>query len=87
LGHADSDRQKGPCGRGGIAGLTSAIALRRIGWDVQVLGQADEFGEAGAAILLWANALRAIDALGLGDQVGGELVCRHGVGVLDKHGR
>jgi 2-polyprenyl-6-methoxyphenol hydroxylase-like FAD-dependent oxidoreductase len=53
---------------GGIAGLTSAIALRRIGWEVRLLDQADEFGEVGAAISL-ANALRALDAIDLGDQV------------------
>lgn len=54
---------------GGIAGLAAAIALRKIGWRVQVLEQADEFGEVGAAISLWPNALRALDVLDLGDEV------------------
>lgn len=54
---------------GGIAGLACAIALRRIGWQVQVLEQADEFTAVGAAISLWPNALRALDALELGHEV------------------
>lgn len=33
---------------GGMAGLASAIALRRTGWRVQVFEQVDEFGDVGA---------------------------------------
>ncbi len=54
---------------GGIGGLAAAIALGRRGWDVEVLERSPEFGEVGAGISLWPNALRALDALGLGDQV------------------
>jgi 2-polyprenyl-6-methoxyphenol hydroxylase-like FAD-dependent oxidoreductase len=54
---------------GGIAGLACAVVLRKTGWDVRVLEQADDFGEVGAAISLWPNALRALDELGLGDEV------------------
>jgi 2-polyprenyl-6-methoxyphenol hydroxylase-like FAD-dependent oxidoreductase len=54
---------------GGIAGLACAIALLKTGWQVRVLEQADAFGEVGAAISLWPNALRALDELGLGDHV------------------
>lgn len=56
---------------GGIGGLTSAIALRRTGWLVTVLEQAESFGEIGAGIVLMSNGLRCLDALGLGDAVRG----------------
>src|SRR5712691_8397589 len=45
---------------GGIAGLAFAVALRRAGWDVEVLERAPEFTEAGAGLSLWPNALRAV---------------------------
>ena len=53
----------------GIGGLTAAIALRRIGWEVDVYERAPELREVGAGISLWANALRALDHLGAGDAV------------------
>jgi 2-polyprenyl-6-methoxyphenol hydroxylase-like FAD-dependent oxidoreductase len=51
---------------GGLGGLTAAVALRRVGWDVTVLERAERFGEVGAGIVLFANALRCLDALDLG---------------------
>ncbi|WP_406271525.1 FAD-dependent monooxygenase [Nocardia sp. NBC_00881] len=53
----------------GIGGLTAAIALRRIGWDVTVLERASELGEVGAGMSQSPNALRALDALGVGKGV------------------
>ncbi len=53
----------------GLAGLASAIALRRGGHDVSVYERAAELTEVGAGISLWANALRALDAIGAGDAV------------------
>jgi 2-polyprenyl-6-methoxyphenol hydroxylase-like FAD-dependent oxidoreductase len=53
----------------GIAGLTAAIALRKVGIDVVVYERAPELREVGAGISLWANALRALDYLGAGDAV------------------
>jgi 2-polyprenyl-6-methoxyphenol hydroxylase-like FAD-dependent oxidoreductase len=55
----------------GIAGLASAIALRRVGIDVAVYERAPQLTEVGAGISLWANALRALDAIGAGDAVRG----------------
>src|SRR4051812_35971233 len=49
---------------GGIGGLASAIALRRIGWAVSIYEQASELREVGAGLSLWANAVRALDRLG-----------------------
>lgn len=53
----------------GIAGLSSAIALRKVGIDVTVYERAPELREVGAGISLWANALRALDHIGAGDAV------------------
>ncbi len=50
---------------GGIGGLASGIALSRAGWDVSVLERATGSTAIGAGISLWANALRALDALGV----------------------
>ena len=37
----------------GIGGLTTAIALRRIGWSVTVLERAPIIAEVGAGLTLW----------------------------------
>ena len=52
-----------------VGDLASAIALRRHGWDVTVLERADPPRAAGAGIAVWPNALRALDALGVGADV------------------
>ncbi|MGW0160581.1 FAD-dependent oxidoreductase [Mycobacterium sp. NPDC003323] len=52
----------------GIAGLATAVALRRAGHEVQVVEQRADTS-AGAGISIWPNALAALDAIGLGDQV------------------
>jgi 2-polyprenyl-6-methoxyphenol hydroxylase-like FAD-dependent oxidoreductase len=54
---------------GGIAGLSAAIALRRTGNDVVVLERAPRIDPLGAGITLFANALRALDRLGVGEAV------------------
>lgn len=54
---------------GGIGGLAAGVALHQRGWHVEVLERAEQFREVGAGISLWPNALRALDALGLGDEV------------------
>lgn len=54
---------------GGLGGLTAAVALRQVGWQVTVLERAEQFGEVGAGIALQSNALRCLDAVGLGEAV------------------
>ncbi|MGS2614946.1 FAD-dependent oxidoreductase [Micromonospora sp. LZ34] len=54
---------------GGIGGLAAALALHRRGWQVTVLERAPELREVGAGLTLMANALRGLDALGLGPVV------------------
>ncbi|MTD99162.1 FAD-dependent oxidoreductase [Paracoccus sp. YIM 132242] len=51
---------------GGVAGLTVALALRRRGADVTVLERAPAITEVGAGLQLSPNAMRVLDALGLG---------------------
>ncbi|MBQ1024668.1 FAD-dependent oxidoreductase [Micromonospora sp. C95] len=53
----------------GIGGLAAALALHRRGWRVTVLERAPEPREVGAGITLMANAVRGLDALGLGGEV------------------
>lgn len=54
---------------GGIAGLTTAIALRRLGLRVTVYERAAEIHEVGAGLTLWGNAVKALSRLGLGRAV------------------
>ncbi|MFD8479484.1 FAD-dependent monooxygenase [Kitasatospora sp. NPDC059673] len=54
---------------GGIGGLAAALGLRRVGWDVTVLERSAVPDDAGAAISLAANGLRALDELGVGEAV------------------
>jgi 2-polyprenyl-6-methoxyphenol hydroxylase-like FAD-dependent oxidoreductase len=53
----------------GIGGLTAAIALRRAGVATTVFERAGELREVGAGLLLAANALRALDELGVSEKV------------------
>ncbi|MFJ8192892.1 FAD-dependent monooxygenase [Streptomyces sp. NPDC096094] len=54
---------------GGIGGLTAAVALHRRGLRVTVLERAPSLQPIGAAISLSPNALRALDVIGLGDEI------------------
>ena len=72
---------------GGIAGLASALALTRRGWQVEVLERAPEFIEVGAGLSVWPNALRALDALGVGAPVRRRAVLQGQAGIRDAAGR
>jgi 2-polyprenyl-6-methoxyphenol hydroxylase-like FAD-dependent oxidoreductase len=50
---------------GGIGGLATAIALRRVGIEAAVYERAPELKEVGSGLSLWRNALAALDRLGL----------------------
>ncbi len=54
---------------GGIGGLTAAVGLWRRGWDVTVLERAPQVRVVGAGIVLTANGLAGLDAVGVGDAV------------------
>lgn len=51
---------------GGIAGLTTALSLHQQGLTPVILERAEAFGEVGAGLQLGPNAVRVLDALGLG---------------------
>ncbi len=50
----------------GIAGLSAAIALDRVGVSVEVIERATAMTQAGTALSLWPNALAALEHIGLG---------------------
>jgi 2-polyprenyl-6-methoxyphenol hydroxylase-like FAD-dependent oxidoreductase len=50
----------------GMSGLAAAGALARTGWRVTLLERADRLRPGRAAVLLWPNAVRALQSLGLG---------------------
>ncbi len=51
----------------GIGGLSAAIALRRVGFDVELFEQSTELREVGAGVGLWSNAMSSLDELGVGE--------------------
>src|SRR5580698_1322767 len=53
----------------GIGGLSTAIALKQTGWDVSVHERAWELREVGAGITLWANAVKVLRKLGVGEDI------------------
>ena len=54
---------------GGIAGLTLAIALHRQGFRAELVERSPEWHATGAGILLHANGVRVLRALGVGEAV------------------
>ncbi|MGY0498022.1 FAD-dependent monooxygenase [Nocardia sp. FBN12] len=72
---------------GGIGGMAAALALVGRGWSVQVLERVPEVTEVGSGISLWSNALRALDALGVGDAVRGQGMAEISAGIRDDRGR
>lgn len=54
---------------GGIGGLTAALALLKMGCDVEVYEQAPQLKELGAGLQLAANGTRALYALGVGEEL------------------
>jgi 2-polyprenyl-6-methoxyphenol hydroxylase-like FAD-dependent oxidoreductase len=53
---------------GGLGGLSAGIALRKAGIEVEIIEINSEFNVYGVGIIQQANALRALDALGVADE-------------------
>jgi 2-polyprenyl-6-methoxyphenol hydroxylase-like FAD-dependent oxidoreductase len=51
---------------GGIAGLTTALALNKLGFQFEVYERAKQLNEVGAGIWMQPNAMKVLDWLGLG---------------------
>jgi salicylate hydroxylase len=51
----------------GIGGLSTACALRQRGVEVTVFEQAERLGEIGAGLVIFPNALRQLERMGLGE--------------------
>ncbi|MBD2461540.1 FAD-dependent urate hydroxylase HpxO [Oscillatoria sp. FACHB-1407] len=53
----------------GIGGLTTGIALRQAGYDVEIYDRVSQLRPAGAGISLWSNGVKVLNRLGLGDKI------------------
>lgn len=68
---------------GGIAGLSTALALHRVGLKSLVLERGSTLRTTGAALNLWTNAWKALHALGVADDLrathfrleGSQMIC------------
>lgn len=85
MSHALTDRAATIIGAG-VAGLTAAIALAQRGARVRVLERASEVREFGAGLQLSPNAVRVLDALGLGAQLRRVALRSHAVQLRDHAG-
>jgi 2-polyprenyl-6-methoxyphenol hydroxylase-like FAD-dependent oxidoreductase len=72
---------------GGIAGLSTAIALRKTGHEVVVLEQAPRIDPLGAGISLFANAMKALDRLGVAAAVATRGAAAARSAILTRQGR
>ncbi|GBG76725.1 hypothetical protein CBR_g22943 [Chara braunii] len=54
---------------GGIAGLATALALHKVGISAKVLEKAPGLRGEGASIGIWSNAWRALEVLGVADEL------------------
>ena len=60
----------------GIGGLTTGIALKQLGYEVEIYDRVSELRPAGAGISLWSNGVKVLNQLGLGEEmaaIGGQM--------------
>ncbi len=60
-----NDKKKVIINGGGICGLTTAIALQNSGFEIEIYEAAKEFKAIGAGLVLSANAIKALKAIGI----------------------
>jgi len=53
----------------GMGGMTAAIALKQMGYKVEVYEQVKEMRPVGAAISIWSNGVKCLNRIGLAKQV------------------
>lgn len=66
----------------GMAGLTAALALARVGLRVTVIEQAQRLEEAGAGLQLSPNATKVLAALGVAERLAPSVVVPQGIRVM-----
>src|SRR6478736_8088620 len=71
----------------GVGGLTSAVALAQAGWRVTVVERALSLDPVGAGLGVAPNALHALDALGLGDELRSRAAIQGDAGLRRPDGR
>jgi 2-polyprenyl-6-methoxyphenol hydroxylase-like FAD-dependent oxidoreductase len=72
---------------GGVGGLTAAAALHQQGWTVTVLERSPALEPVGAGISLAPNSQRALDVIGLGDEIRALAVWQSDGGLRTPGGR
>ncbi len=53
----------------GMAGLAAGIAMRQVGYEVEIYEKTRKLRPAGAGISLWSNGIKVLNKLGLGKEV------------------
>src|SRR5690606_21385858 len=71
----------------GLGGLAVARGLLARGWDVVVYERAEAFQPVGAGITLAPNAVRALDWLGVGDELREKSSAHGALGIRTPSGR
>lgn len=71
----------------GLGGVAAAVGLDRCGHEVTLCERADRLREAGTAIVIMPNGVRALDALGLGGYVRSQALRAASGGLRDWRGR
>uniref|UniRef100_A0A7N0V252 FAD-binding domain-containing protein n=1 Tax=Kalanchoe fedtschenkoi TaxID=63787 RepID=A0A7N0V252_KALFE len=72
---------------GGIAGLSTAVALQRLGVRSLVLEQADGIRTGGTSLTLFKNGWRVLDAIGVGSELRRQFLEIQGMVVKSEDGR
>ncbi|MEV0195911.1 FAD-dependent monooxygenase [Nonomuraea sp. NPDC050691] len=71
----------------GLGGVTAAVGLHRLGHEVTLFERGAELREAGTGIVVMPNGLRALEALGLAEDVRGHVMHAARAGLRDWRGR
>ncbi|MEV6032442.1 FAD-dependent monooxygenase [Nonomuraea sp. NPDC052116] len=71
----------------GLGGVAAAVGLHRLGHEVTLFERGAELREAGTGIVVMPNGLRALDAVGLADDVRGHVMHATLGGLRDWRGR
>ncbi|NMG05797.1 FAD-dependent urate hydroxylase HpxO [Brasilonema sp. UFV-L1] len=53
----------------GMGGLATGIALRQVGYSVEIYDKVSELRPAGAGISVWSNGVKVLNRLGLGKEI------------------